>query len=323
MGRPPVFIGGFRSGSTLLINYLGLHPQISAIYETKFLVDLLRISRLLLDENGRGRRELALIAQWAGDPALSPEMAVEFLIQRAVGDITLTQQVLDGTAPDGKASYERYALGTNHILWEASEAIEAIDPFLQAVRAKNMPDVFLPLLASGIQKLFSRHAGREGKCYWINKTPEILRFQPELRQMLGRIRLVHLIRDGRDVLHSSVKLGWWSVERGAQSWKVFIEDVRAQASRYPEDYLELRYEEFVADHIGTLKRVLDFLEIDGDPAEIVTAQERHAPGSASTDEAERRIGQWRCGMSADDRTIFKAIANDLLVSLGYAKDADW
>ncbi len=323
MGLPPAFIGGFRSGSTLLINYLGLHPRISAIYETRFLVDLLRIARLLLDDNGRQGRELALVARWVGEPALSTEMALEFLMNQAVADITFIQQVLDGTLPDGKASYERYVLGTNHILWNASEAMEAISPFLSAVRAKEPPQELLSILAPGIQKLFFRHAQRESKFYWINKTPEILRFQPELRQMLGRIRLVHLIRDGRDVVHSSVKLNWWSIERGAQSWKLFIEDVRAQASQYPGDYLELRYEEFVADHIGTLMKVLDFLEIEGDPAEIVAAQERHAPGSVSAEEAKRRIGQWRAGMSEGDKSIFKSIANDLLVSLGYAKDADW
>ncbi len=323
MAPPPAFIGGFRSGSTLLINYLGLHPRISAIYETRFLVDLLRIARLLLDENGRGRRELALVAQWVGEPSLPIEMAVEFLIRQAVGDITFIQQVLDGTVQDGKASYERYALGTNHILWKATEALEAISPFLSAVPAKRPPRDLLPMLAAGIQKLFCLHAERESKCYWINKTPEILRFQPELRQMMGRIRLVHLIRDGRDVGHSSVRLNWWSVERGAQSWKLFIEDVRAQASQCPGDYLELRYEEFVADHIGTLAKVLDFLEMEGDPAEIVAAQERQATGSVSAEEAKRRIGQWRSGMTAGDKSIFKTIANDLLVSLGYANDADW
>jgi len=319
----PVFIGGFRSGSTLLINYLGLHPEISAIYETKFLVDLLRVSRLLLNEDGRGGQELALVAQWTENPALSVEMAVEFLIQRAMSDLTLTQQVLDGLASDGKASHERYVLGNNHILWNASEAMEAVDPFLCAVRSKSDPHVLLPLLASGIRTLFLRHAGREGKISWINKTPEILRFQPEIRQMFGRIRLIHLIRDGRDVVHSSVKLNWWSVERGSQSWKIFVEDVWTQASLYREDYLELRYEEFVADHLGTLKRVFDFLEIEGNPKEIIAAQERHAPGSSSREEAERRIGQWRFGMSNGDKTIFKAIANDLLIILGYAKDADW
>jgi len=323
MASCPVFIGGFRSGSTLLINYLGLHPQISAIYETKFFTDLLRLARLLLDENGRGRRELALISQWVGDSRFPAEKAVEFLIQRAVGDITFTQQVLDGRVPDGKASCERYALGANHILWEASEAMQAIGPFLEAVHSGIRPQLLLPILTSGIQKLFSLHASREGKCFWINKTPEIPRFQPELRQMLGRIRVVHLVRDGRDVVHSSVKLNWWSVEMGVQWWKVFIEDVRQQASQAPSDYLEVRYEKFVADHIGTLGRVLDFLEMEGDPAELVAAQEKHAPGSTSMDEAERRIGQWRSGMSASDRSIFKTIANDLLVSLGYAKDADW
>ncbi|MDA8105529.1 MAG: sulfotransferase [Nitrospiraceae bacterium] len=319
----PTFIGGFRSGSTLLVNYLGLHPRISAIYETKFLADLLRIARLLLDENGRGQRELAIVADWVGDPALSREKAVEILIQRSLEDISLTQKVLEGSAPDGKAPHERYALGSNHILWSAAEAMQAIGPFLQEVRSGGRPNMLLPVLASGMQELFSLHTGREYKSYWINKTPEILRFFPELRRMLGRVRLIHLIRDGRDVVHSSAKLNWWSVEAGAKWWKIFIEDVRTQASHYSDDYLELRYEEFVVDHAGSLRKVFDFLEIEGTPEEIINAQERHAPGSTRPAEALRRTGQWRSGMSGDDRTVFKTIANDLLVSLGYAKDTDW
>jgi hypothetical protein len=319
----PAFIGGFRSGTTLLINYLGLHPRVSAIYETKFFVDMLRIARLLMDKDGAGRRELALIAQWLGDPALTYDRAVDFLLQRAESDMALTQQVLEGSAPDGKASHERYALGTNHILWSAQEAREAIGPFISAMHAKDTCQEPLAMLASETKKLFSRHAGREGKSCWINKTPEILRFQPELRQMFGRIRFVHLIRDGRAVVHSSMRLGWWPVEMGARWWKVFIEDVRSQASQHPGDYMELRYEELVADHVGTLKKVLDFLDLEGDPKDIVNTQERYAPGSTLAAEADRRTAQWRTGMTAADKTIFKAVANDLLISLGYATDADW
>lgn len=323
MAHPPVFIGGFRSGSTLLVSYLGLHPRISAIYETKFLADLLRIARILQNEEGRGERELGLAGEWARDPALPREEAVDFLLKRAIADIDLTQQVLDGRVTDGKAPHERYALGSNHILWTAPEALQVIGPFVEAVRAGSAPRTLVPTLAPGIRSLFSDHARREGKSVWVNKTPELPRFQPELRQMLGRVKIIHLIRDGRDVVHSSMKLNWWSVEAGSRSWKIFIEDVRAQAARHPEDYLELRYEELVADHAGTLERVLAFLGMDGDPRALVAAQEAHAPGSTRRVEGEQRAGLWRTGMSAGDRAAFKGIANDLLVALGYARDADW
>lgn len=319
----PVFVGGFRSGTTLLINYLGLHPRLSAIYETKFLADLLRIVRIVRDEEGRGELEIAVLRELGWHPACSREEAIAFLIQRARQDIALTQAVLDGLESDGKAAYERYALGANHILWSAAEALEAIEPFVQGVRAGTAMDTLLSALGAGVRSLFTHHADREGKRCWVNKTPEILRFQSELRQILGRVRFIHLVRDGRDVVFSSVKLGWWSVAVGSRVWRTFIEDVRAQAAYAPEDYLELRYEELVGDHTGSLARVLDFLGIDGDPGEIVIAQERQAPGSTSRQEAERRMGQWRLGMTAADRATFKAIANDLLVSLGYARDAGW
>jgi hypothetical protein len=321
--HPPVFIGGFRSGSTLLVSYLGLHPRLSAIYETKFLADLLRIARILQDEEGRGERELGLAGEWARDPALLREGAVDFLVKRAIADINLTQQILDGLAPDGKAPHERYALGSNHILWKAPEALDAIGPFVQAVRAGSPPRTLVPLLAAGIVPLFGEHARREGKSRWVNKTPELPRFQPELRQMLGRIKLIHLIRDGRDVVNSSVKLNWWPVETGARSWKIFIEDVRAQAARHPDDYLELRYEDLIADHAGTLERVLAFLGMDGDPHAMIAAQEQYAPGSTRRGGGEPDTGLWRSEMSAADKAVFKAAANDLLVALGYARDADW
>ncbi len=319
----PVFIGGFRSGSTLLINYLGLHPGISAVYETKFLVDLLRVVRLQQDESGRGERELDFLRWWVSNPALSRPGAVQMMVEQAVKDIALTQQILDGQASDGKARHERYALGTNHIRWNASEAIEAIRPFVDAARTGALSDALLPAAIAPIWALFDRHAARDGKRQWINKTPEILRFQPELRNILGRVRFLHLIRDGRDVVQSSVRLNWWSVEMGSRAWRLFIEEVRGHASVCPEDYLELRYEDLITDHVGTLQRVFNFLEMDGNPEEIVATQERLAPGSTSKREAQARIGQWRSAMSADDRRTFKAIANDLLISLGYAGDADW
>jgi len=323
MAHPPVFIGGFRSGSTLLASYLGLHPRLSAIYETKFLADLLRAARILQDEAGRGERELGLAGEWAREGALPREAAVDFLVGRAMADIPLTQQILDGLAPDGKAPHERYAAGSNHILWTAPEGLDAIAPFVRAIRAGSPPHTLIPTLACGIVPLFAEHARREGKSRWANKTPELPRFQPELRQLFGRIKVIHLIRDGRDVVNSSLKLNWWPVETGARSWKIFIEDVRAQAAPAPGDYLELRYEDLVADHTGTLRKVLEFLDLDGDPGQMVAAQERHAPGSTSRLEAARRIGLWRSQMSAADKAAIKTIANDLLVSLGYAGNADW
>ena len=323
MQHPPVFVGGFRSGSTLLINYLGLHPQISALYETRFLAHLLRITRLLQDENGRSDSELRIVARWVGNPGLSSAEAVDVMVRNAIDDIDLMQRIRDGLAPYEQAPYERYALGAEHILWTAEEGMEAIEPFVRAVRAACPPHTLVPILAPGIRLLFARHASREGKNYWINKTPELPRFQPELRQMLGRVKFIQLIRDGRDVVHSCMKHYGWTAASGSWSWKKLIEEARAQASHYPEDYLELRYEALVADHEGTLKKVLDFVEIDGDPRQIIAAQERHAPGSTSRLEAERRSGGWRSEMSASDRAVFKSLANDLLVSLGYAQDSDW
>lgn len=267
--------------------------------------------------------ELEIMAWWTDNPSLSADEAVEILIQRALGDISMTQKVLDGLAADGKASHESYILGSDHILWLEPEALDALAPFIAAARSKSGNSDLIPLLSSGIQKLFLLHAGREGKNCWINKTPEIIRFQPELRMIFGPLKIIHLIRDGRDVVNSSVKLKWWPLEKGARSWRLLIEDTRAQASLHPEDYLELRYEEFIADHVGTLKRVFDFLDIEGDAEEFVAMQRRYRLAKSSGSEPGSRFPDRHAQMPESDKEVFKSIANDLLIELGYEKNAEW
>ena len=47
--QAPIFIGNFRSGTTLLANLLGFHKDLSPWFETKGLCELLRWQRVLKD----------------------------------------------------------------------------------------------------------------------------------------------------------------------------------------------------------------------------------------------------------------------------------
>ena len=108
-------------------------------------------------------------------------------------------------------------------------------------------------------------------------------------------------------------------------------------------YLELRYEDLVADPEPALRRVCELIELDFDPAmlELPRARRRAArrarrpgpgrgargpPGSrarrrARADHRSRRAtpgsGAWRTEMSPADRGAFEAVAGDLLRDLGY------
>ena len=188
-------------------------------------------------------------------------------------------------------------------------------------------------------------AEARGKRRWGDKTPGYVKRMRSIAGALGEARFVHLIRDGRDVALSRLARGMGRekpITEVAELWRRRIERARRQARRLDGRYLELRYEDLVADPEPCLRRVGALIDLDYEPAMLAyheRAGERLAelgdlePVDARTGRggAERiaahalttspptgsRIGAWRTGMSAADRAAFEAVAGDLLRDLGY------
>ena len=86
---------------------------------------------------------------------------------------------------------------------------------------------------------------------------------------LEEARFVHLIRDGRDVALSRRARGMGAdkpIADVAELWRRRIENARKQAKRLRGRYLELRYEDLVADPEPALRRVCELIELEYDPA---------------------------------------------------------
>lgn len=103
-------------------------------------------------------------------------------------------------------------------------------------------------------------------------------------------RFIHIIRDGRPVVQSLLRQKFWHDKGGlerpfwdgtpkhilqeweasgrdadvlaALQWRHVIQSIRSDAARLPESsYMELRYEEFVADPVMALKSIYNFSEL--------------------------------------------------------------
>ena len=59
-----------------------------------------------------------------------------------------------------------------------------------------------------LDTIFGRVMEREGAAYWIDDTPTNGLVIPEILQFYPELEFVHLIRDGREVAQSFVRLGW-------------------------------------------------------------------------------------------------------------------
>lgn len=256
VGSEPVFIGSFRSGTTLLINLLGLHPELQPWFETKALCEPLRWLRVLrLPEQRLVEAELV-------KPRDIPGFSPEAVGRRMVSDFRETADRIHGVIPSGKAPGERYPLGHDVARYRVEEAEAEVQRWVDRVEADPSYGAIARVTGDLIARLGALQMAASGKSRWINKTPEITRFGVELRDCLGPCRMIMMIRDGRQVVRSADKLGWARATELALWWKAMILEARAGAEQDPLRYLELRYESLVENPAVELDRVLAFLGVE-------------------------------------------------------------
>jgi hypothetical protein len=197
--------------------------------------------------------------------------------------------------------------------------------------------------ASFVSAIFGLYGRRRGKRLVGDKTPHYVRSLPTLHELWPGAKIVHLIRDGRDVSQSV--LGWRKVaERGGSvaRFAVYREDPVAAIACWwewlvrlgredgsalgPASYHEVRYESLVAGPAAECERLCEFLGVSYDDRMVGfhEGRERDDPG-LDAKKAWRRVTpglrDWRSEMSPTDVGRFEAVAGGLLDELGYERGA--
>jgi hypothetical protein len=200
--------------------------------------------------------------------------------------------------------------------------------------------------ADALRSFYALYAERQGKPRWGDKTPKHVTRLRRLGGALGEARFVHLIRDGRDVALSRRRRGMGAgkpMAETAELWRRRIERARAQGRQLRGRYLELRFEDLIADAEPALRAVCALVELDydgsmldyheasaerlaeletdlddGDGRIARTGRERIASHALATEPPRgERTGVWRTEMSEADRREFESVAGGLLAELGY------
>jgi hypothetical protein len=197
--------------------------------------------------------------------------------------------------------------------------------------------------ADAIRAFYMLYAEREGKSRYGDKTPGYIREMMRIQRVLPEARFVHIIRDGRDVSLSHMRMNWGpeNYAESAQLWVERITKARRQAPKV-NHYMEVHFEDLVRDTEGVLRRVCEFVDLEFDPCMLdyhERAEERLAEKArdlprknrpTQTAEArmdshrlakepprEDRLGLWREKMSEAEIAEYEEIAGPLLVELGY------
>ena len=192
-------------------------------------------------------------------------------------------------------------------------------------------------MGEAISAIFETYAEKNGKPRWGDKTPLYMQHLPLLERLFPDALWVHLVRDGRDAALSFLALppGFsgktWAqprtVAQFAARWKVEIDAARALGRRAGGRYLELRYEDLVADPARELGRVCEFASLPWELAMVEYA----GNVDVSNLPQHQRLAQpptanardWRTEMAAADACAFEGVAGDALAASGYELlDAD-
>ena len=204
--------------------------------------------------------------------------------------------------------------------------------------------------ASFVRGIFDLYGKAKGKELVGNKTPGSVRKIHALLGLWPQARVVHLIRDGRDVCLSMINRPLRRVNRGPLYtwardpvttaglwWEWSVKSGReAGKSLGPTLYYEMRYELLVTQPTGECTALCAFLGLpyqeamlrfhEGRKRTASPSDSKHAWLPSGEDESEFRLRpitaglrDWRSQMSRKDVEKFEAAAGGLLDELGYPR----
>lgn len=171
-----------------------------------------------------------------------------------------------------------------------------------------------------------------GKPRWGDKsTPGSFHYLYRLSRVFPEARYLHIVRDGRACVASSLKAGFFDRDHlhAALAWQFNVRSANRLGGQLddPSRFLEIRYEDLIAQPGPTVAAICEFLGVTLEPALLAHSEQIGSRIPEITDvEHHRNVGQplfsdslekWRDEIPMDTlRSIQQSIKPDL-ARLGY------
>ena len=183
-------------------------------------------------------------------------------------------------------------------------------------------------LSNIFDELFCTYAEKHslGSKVWGDKTPMNTLYLNWIGDVFPQSKFIHIIRDGRDVVSSYLKMGRYdSILEAANRWINSIELAQAFGSKIKENYMEILYEDLVTNPDKSIKEVCAFLDINYN-SDILdhtsqveklgdTDKSHHA--NLSKPISSESIGKWKHNLSESDQESITRLLQNPLRRLGY------
>ncbi len=180
-----------------------------------------------------------------------------------------------------------------------------------------------------IDAILTEYAISHGKQRWGDKTPCYTLYIEVLWKLFPGCKIIHLVRDGRDVALSQRKIEWMSnsLPTLAADWQMKTLICHKVGSVLGKDhFLELKYENLVTDTESTLRSICgfldepftdDMLEYHRNAKAVVPSASLKWHGNSVQAPDPDKLYKWQSKMSKSDRIIFEQVAGQALKLFGY------
>lgn len=176
-------------------------------------------------------------------------------------------------------------------------------------------------------------ARKQGVARWAVYDPDYVLHVERIKRDLPNALFLHIVRDGRDIALSLMKMGgfrpfpWSSKARGlletAVYWEWMVRKGQHYGRMFPDSYLEVRYEELVNQPKKTLAAVSQFIDQDLDYDHVQQAGLGRLKESNSSFLGEPELGRhnpvnrWKERLSHDEVVAIESLVGGCLEDLGY------
>lgn len=224
-----------------------------------------------------------------------------------------------GSRPwDGPGALARVKTHWRFNLWDMARAVRDRETWLGESESAEA-------LVHRIVSLFARARGIDGWRYWIDHTPENVRYGSTLAAAFPEARFVHIVRDGRAVAHSAMQTLWGpkSPRAAADWWTQRVGYGLALEQALGPRAVRVRYEDLVRAPERTLAAVIRSLGLErggpsAGPAFEVPRYTARQHRLVNRPPDPSRVMAWRTAMHPADIGQFQASCRDFLAYLGYA-----
>ena len=301
-GMPKFFIFGYpRSGTTLLMRLVSLHPRVHCNREAHFFTRSIDATRIFSDKEIRQWLEKRSNRWTSGQALETPllRLIADYIMEREA--LRLGKEVVGDKTPNTNGG-------------QAVRRLKAVYPDARLI-----------------------YIVRDGRDAALSHRFQHFIDHPEFLTRADRRIRLDFAKDSQPFLSQTRSVfSEKAIREEAISWSKNVTETHSLGQElFRECYLSLRYEDLLQEPFICMQSIWSFLQVEQNfshVARMVEEKLNYNPGAEAQQKKEGSLalhiprgkpGGWQELFTARDKMIFKQYASETLIDWNYEQDASW